>query len=333
MNKRISVIKFLIMTIGLSFIFNSWAKETIDISDLLLKVQEPAMFHDLGKEGFAIYDIGEEKLKFFSWDLKLIRGMKIKKGEGPGEIKSFILSAFLLGKKLHLLAFMDNKIDIYDEKGSFLKSIKIDFIPKEMVYCMSKLHIFKLSFNAGEESFLLGKLINPENGETIKDIILKHRLASSKTLGGNPALLGLSSNFDVAENGNIFLLISSANVLIEVDENGKLIRRTDLPYKERKEVKSIKDGDKVETVMSILDWYHDMRAFGNYAYTCFLKHIKKDKYGSNVYQTHVMKILEGKKYTEKIIDGNFVFIGENKGKVFLFNTDDYQIVSFNLNEW
>jgi len=75
------------MTICLSFIFNSWARETIDISDLLLKVQEPAMFHDLGKEGFAIYDIGEEKLKFFSWDLKLIRGMEIKKGEGPGGLR------------------------------------------------------------------------------------------------------------------------------------------------------------------------------------------------------------------------------------------------------
>ena len=46
------------MTICLSFIFNSWAKETTDISDLLLKVQEPAMFHDIGEEKIGGQDWG-----------------------------------------------------------------------------------------------------------------------------------------------------------------------------------------------------------------------------------------------------------------------------------
>jgi hypothetical protein len=309
------------------------AEKQINISDLLLKVQEPAIIHDLGEKGFAIHDIGEEKIKFFNWDAKLINEMKINKGEGPGEFKYFITSAFFFDEHLYLLGFMENKINIYDIDGKFVKSIKLEFITKEVIYLKNKLYVFNLRMNASAASFTLGNIIDPKTFKTNKKIIMKDRIVSPKTLGGNPALLGLSSTFDVGINGNIFILISSENVLIELNEDGELISRTDMPYKERKEIKSVKNGDKVETVMSVLDWYQDMRVFKNSAYACFLKHVKKDKYGGDVYQTYVIKILKYQKYNEKILDGNFVFIGEYKENVFFFNTEKYQIVSIKLNEW
>ena len=95
MNKRCNLLKSVICMISLLSTLYSWAEKQINISDSLLKVQDPAIIHDLGEKGFAIHDIGEDKLKFFNWDAKLIKEMKIKKGEGPGEFKYFITSAFL----------------------------------------------------------------------------------------------------------------------------------------------------------------------------------------------------------------------------------------------
>lgn len=333
MNKKVNLLKSLICMISLLSTLYIWAEKQINISDSLLKVQEPAIIHDLGEKGFAIHDIGEGKIKFFNWDAKLINEMKINKGEGPGEFKYFITSAFFFDEHLYLQGFMENKINIYDIDGKFVKSIKLEFIPKEVIYIKNKLYVFNLRMNASAESFTLGNIIDPKTFKTNKKIIMKDSIVSPKTLGGNPALLGLSSTFDVGINGNIFILISSENVLIEVNEDGELISRTDMPYNERKEIKSVKNGDKVETVMSVLDWYQDMRVFKNSAYACFLKHVKKDKYGGDVYQTYVIKILKYQKYNEKILDGNFVFIGEYKENVFFFNTEKYQIISIKLNEW
>ena len=320
------------MTSLLSTLY-SWAEKQIDLSESLIKVQEPGIIHDFGEKGFAIHDIGEDKLKFFNWDAKLINEMNINKGEGPGEFKYFITSAFFFDEKLYLLGFMENKINIYDLNGKFIKTMKMEFIPKEVIYLQNKLYVFNLRMNASAESFTPGNIIDPKTFKTNKKIIMKGSIVSPKTLGGNPALLGLSSTFDVGINGNIFILISSANLLIEVSEDGELINRTDMPYKERKEINSVKKGDKVETVMSVLDWYQDMRVFKNTAYACFLKHVKKDKYGSDVYHTYVIKILKDQNYNEKILEGNFVFIGEYKENVFFFNTETYQIVSIKLNEW
>ena len=52
-----------IYLIGLMSVYMTYARpqNQIDMSEMLLKVSEPAMFHQLGPGGFAVYDMGENK--------------------------------------------------------------------------------------------------------------------------------------------------------------------------------------------------------------------------------------------------------------------------------
>ena len=273
-------------------------------------------------------------MKFFNWSFELQRAITLSMGEGPGEIKQSVLSACVVNEKTYLIGLMEKRINVYDRKGLFIKAMKLDFIPKKMVCYEDKIYIFNVSFLARKKSPLLGKIIylNLKNSE--KDIILKDDLELNKSFNGNPVLLGLSSIFDVGDNKKIYLLISTANVLFEIGENGKLIDKTNLPYKERIVFRTIKGNDEEQRVISVLDWYQDMKVLKNVVFTCFLKHIKKDKKtGRDIYHTYVIKHLENGKYSEKIFDGNFVIIGEHKGNLFLFNTESYQVLNVKLTEW
>jgi hypothetical protein len=303
------------------------------MSEMLLKVNEPAVLHDLGENGFAVHDAGEENLKFFDRNFKMIKAIPLKKGEGPGEIKDSISSVFLKGDKVYLLGFMEKRLKVFSRNGEFVKDISLDLLPRDMVFYRGKLYVFNLRVNATEDSFLLGKIVEPGTGKSIKDIFIKEKLLSSEVLGGNASLLGFASTFDVGDN-NIYLLISSANILFEINEDGKVVRRVELPYKERKEVRSVKNGDKVNMVMSVLDWYPDMRVIKNNVFVCFLKHLKKDKKtGSDIYRTHVIKVLKDGRFSEKILPGDLVLIGEYAGNLYLFDNENYHVVSMKTGEW
>ncbi len=332
-----NVIVFYLVVICLTLFSFAWADETVDLSENLLKTSDPATFHNFGNNGFAIFDEGDQKLKFFNWSFKLINSFPISRGEGPGQIMQTVLSAEVINDKIYLIGLMENKIKVFDKKGTFLNSFNLDMLPKKMVIQDNQLLLFSMRLNAGEDSFLLGKVINPVNGTVIKNITLTGKLVSEKLFDGNPAMIGLSSLFDVAENKKIYILVSAASTLCEIAENGSLLQKVKLPYKERKDIRTVERNGETKTVLSILDWYIDMKVIKNTVYACFLKEAGKDsKTGQSIFDTHVLKIknFNDGKHSEKVFaNGSYVIIGENKGKIYLFDTYEYKVVASPLSEW
>jgi hypothetical protein len=320
---------------GFVFLSNGWAENTIDMSDMLLKVKDPAFFTCLGSKGFSIYDWGSEKLKFFNWKFQLIKQIPLTRGEGPDQVMQNVLAAYIVKERIFLIGLMENKIKIFDRDGKFIKSIPLEMMAKDMIYQQEeeKLYIFNLQISAADDSFLLAKVIDPNSTKPVKNIMLKGKMESSKLLDGNAIMIGIASIFAMEDNKKIYLVISSANALYEIDENGKFLRKVSLPYEERKIIRTTKENGEDHTTLSVLDSYTNMKVIQNNLYICFLRHIKKDKKtGADLYQTHILKY-SGEGFAEKIIDGNNFIMGEHEGNLYLFNIDDYQATVVNLLEW
>jgi hypothetical protein len=321
--------------IGFVFLSNGWAENKIDMSDMLLKVEYPGFFTNLGSTGFSIYDWGEEKLKFFNWNFQLIKQMPLTRGEGPDQVMQNVLAAYLVKDKIFLIGLMENKIKIFGQDGKFIKSIPLEIMAREMVYQpeQDKLYIFNLQISAGANSFLLAKIIDPNSNKPGENIMVNSQLESSKFLEGNALMIGLSSIFAMGNNKMIYMVTSSANALYEFEGNGKFLRKVKLPYNERKVIRTTKRNGEDYTLISDLDFYTNMKVIQDTLYICFLRQIKKDKKtGADIFQTHILKF-SGDKFPEKIVEGNNFIIGENQGNLYLFNIDDYQATIINLGKW
>lgn len=305
---------------------------SIDMKDSVLKLNEPVFFFPYNMKGFSVFDAGEKQLKFFDWKFKPVKKITITIGEGPAEIKQSILSMCTIKERIFLIGLMERTVKEFNSDGSFVKSLPLDFIPKNMVCHNDKLYVFNTGFTVKKDAPLLCKVITPETDYAMDDITLKDDLQLKKIFSGNPLLLGLSSTFDMGK-GKIYILTSSANALFEISMQGKLIRRIDLPYKERIIFRTEKNGDEEQKVMSVMDWYPCLKVLKSGVYACFLKHIGKDGQGSDKYETYVLKISAAEKKSAKKLDGNYVIIGEHKDNLFLFETQEYTAVSVKLNEW
>ena len=323
---------FFILTIATLYLPGS--QNTVDLSGKLLKIQEPVMLYDLDDHGFAVYDLGENEIKIFNWDFKVINRFPLKKGEGPGEIKNIVAAACIVKGKIYVAGLFEKKIIVFNPNRKLEREIPLDFMQRDLFYRDGKLYSLNLSINAGEESFNLGKIIDPLSGKPVKDIFLKSKLITPKSLDGNPLLIGLSSTFDVGSNGKVHMLISSANLLVSINDKNQLEYSMELPYKERKTIQTVKSGDEEVQELSVLDWYTDMRAFDDAVYVCFLKTVKEDvKSGGKTYQTVVIKILTGGKFFEKVFDGDCVIIGKHRGYLYFFNCREYKVIPIKLSEW
>jgi len=320
---------------GFVFLSNGWAGNTIDMSNMLLKVEYPGFFTNLGSTGFSIYDWGDEKLKFFNWKFQLIKQMPLTRGEGPDQVMQNVLAAYLVKEKIFLIGLMENKIKIFGQDGKFIESIPLEIMAREMLYQpeQDKLYVFNLRINAGSDSFLLAKIIDPNESKPGENIMVNSQLESSKFLEGNALMIGLSSIFAMGNNKMIYMVNSSANALYEFEGNGKFLRKVNLPYKERKIIRTTKRDGEDHTVISDLDFYTNMKVIQDNLYICFLRQIKKDKKtGADIFQTHILKF-SGDKFPEKIVDGNNSIMGEHQGNLYLFNIDDYRVTVVNLLEW
>jgi hypothetical protein len=126
------------------------------------------------------------------------------------------------------------------------------------------------------------------------------------------------------------LFNGAAGVLIEINRDGKVVRSRNLPYPARTEIK------RKENVITInnIDTYLCMKLLGKDVYTTFSRNMGKDKKeGFTIYKTHVIKIPPKGEFTEKILDGEYVFIGDHKGILYLFNMDDYTTASIPIAGW
>jgi len=311
----------------------AWTQSTMDMSESLLKLQQPVMIYDIGAAGFGVYDIGDQKMKFFDWEFKHYRQFPLPKGAGPGEVKNIVLSACLINNKIYILGLFEKKIIVINSEGNLEKEIPSPFIPKKIIYRNNKLYAFKISLNMMEESFPLGAVLDPQTGKTIEEISIKGKLITKKLGQLEREMIGLSTSIDVSDRGNIFLMMSAATLLGVCSANGQILYTVDLPYKERRDVQTLKEGDKEETVVSDLDWYPDMRVFNDNAYICFLKTVSKEKSGKARYQTVIIRVNNEKKMKEKTLDGNLIIIGKHDNQLQVFETDEYKTVSIDINAW
>ncbi len=313
---------------------NSQSIKVVDMSEEFLKIQQSVMFYDLGDDGFAAYDIGDGSLKVFSWDCTLKQRIPIKKGEGPGELKSSIASVCLVDGKFYIAGFFENKICIFNRNGKFEKDLKVDFSAKEIFFHHDKLYLLKLNLLKDNNGICLGKFADPVSGKASQDICLKGEKVTADSIGVNSFMARMSSTFEVSKNGNIHLLVSSASLLVTIDRQFKVIRKITLPYKERILSRTIKNGDEDQSVMSVLDWYPDVRAFEDDLYICFSKTVKRDpETGKGDIHTIVIKVDPAGKTSEKEIEGDQIIIGRNKGVLYLFNTEEYVLSMVKTSDW
>lgn len=303
---------------------------SIDLSENLLKVDQPEMFYYLGEQGFSVFDAGAKQLKFFNWDFKNTRSMPLLIGEAPGEIKQWLRATSCFGPNIYLIGAAEKQLKIYTNSGSYLKSIPLDIMPLFMTVYQNKLFIFNLYFAAQQkEPTVLCKVYCPNTGLFETDILLKQHLPLEKAYEGNIEMIGRSTSFGIGTN-SIYLVNGAAGVLIELNWAGKIISTKKLPYPEKTEIKK----ENGATIINNLDVYIDMRVNGTDVYATFLRNMGKDKKdGYTIYKTHVLRIPQKGKFSEKIIDGCCVLIGVHKGMLYLFNTDDYVASSIKMVGW
>lgn len=311
-----------------------WCQDTIDMSESLLKIQYPPIFYDLGEKGVAAYDVGDKMMKFFDWDFKPVSRFPIAKGEGPGEAKNSIASACIVEEKIYILVFFDNNIKVFDQQGKFEKEILLEVTPRDMFFKNGSLYLPNLRINSTEDSFFLGMIVDPITGKKTKNIFLKERLISPKKVDGGPVMIGMASTFDVGNDGSIYFLNSSVNLLASIDSSSRVKYKINLPYKERTLRQIVKENGEDVLSLSTLDWYTDMRAFDDAVYVCFQKTVKTgNKSDERKYQTVVIKVSNKDELSEKVFAGSCVLIGRHKGYLHLFNSEDYKIIPVKLSEW
>ncbi len=333
MSKRRGLISIILALFGLVSLIHLDADKPLDLSETFLKIKNSASFFDFGANGFAVFDWGDKKIKLLNWNFEITNSLPITMGEGPGEIKQDILSICLIKDNNFVNGLLEKKINVYDKKGSFIKTFPVDFIPRKMLFKNNNLYIFNIRVNVNDDSHRLGQIIEPGSGTSIKDITLKNKLESEKVFEGNILMTGFASLFDVGTNRRIYLLISATSTIYELGEDGKLLRKISLPYKDRIVYRKVKEGKKEHTLISVLDWYRDMKVIDNIPYACYHKHIRKDKKtGSDIYKTYVIRIPQDGRFSERILDGQFVLIGEHQGILYLFNTENYQAISLKFDK-
>jgi hypothetical protein len=326
-NVWILFVLFILMVVP-SFIF---PVEAIDLSEKLLKIDDA--LHNFGDSGFGLYDRGANTFKIFDWSFKIKNEIPIKSGEGPGETRGTIRTACLYKDKLLICQADDNKISIFTQDGKYCKDLKLDIYPRKIMTVKNMVYVFNSRFCALERSPLLAIIIDPDSGKTIKEVRLIEQIVAPKP-GPERDLTVMGSYFAVDDSNHIYLLLRYENALYEIDEDGKCLGKTPLPYKWRERRRNeVRDGGSV-FVISNLDIFWDMKIIQNKIFACFFKTVKEGKTSKeNICETYVIKLLKNGKYSKKTFNGLFRILGEANGNLYLFNHDDYKVLQVKLSEW
>lgn len=323
-----------LLTVTLFTLTPGWCQDTIDMSELLLKIQFPAIFYDLGEKGVAAYDVGDRMLKFFDWDFKPVSRFPIAKGEGPGEVKNAITSVCIVEDKIYILVLFSKRIKVFNQVGKYEKDILLEAPPREMFFKNGSFYLPHMSIYATENSFSLGIIADPLTGKKTRDIFLKERLISPDNIDEDPGMIGLSSTYDVGNDGSIYFLNSTANFLAIIDSDNRVKYKFDLPYKQRELKRVYKENGEDVLEINTLDFYTDIMACDDGIYACFKKTlITNDKNEEMKYQTVVIKVSSKEEMPEKVFEGQCSIIGRHKDCLYLFNYDDYMVIRAKLSDW
>lgn len=318
--------------IALVLSLDSYGEDSIDLSEKLVKIKNIVAFK-FGSQGFGFYDYGAKSFKIFDWKFNIVNEVPLIRGEGPAEIKNDVATACLYKDQLLIIPMNQKKIMIFFKKGQFIRDLKLDISPRQVLNLNTDVCILNGRINLSDELPLVAKIINPVSGLTLKEIRFKKKLEGSKNKD-DIWLSGLMTFFDIDESNNIYIFRGFEHSIYEIDESGKCTWEITLPYIYREKRWQVQVNGEMEDYISSLDFYIDFKIVKNAAFVCFYKTIKKGMTSNeDIYQTYVIRVLKNGKQSRKEFNGTYCILGENNGNLYLFNHDDYKVLPVKLGEW
>lgn len=284
----------------------------IDLSEKLLKYDR---FIPFGPRGFGTHDTGDKTFKIFDWQFNTVKKLPIVKGEGPSEIKSNVEAAcWTSDGHLFLKGSEEYKINKYDASGKYLASYKTTFLAFEMLEHSGKLYIFNCGMELSNNKAPFLQVMDSATGETLK--ISKFQTIPDPDA---PLINYLEDHLNVLidKKGIINILCGASPTLLTVTEDGKVLRKITLPYKDERRVKKTEYGRSVQ-------WrklYHGITMVGDVIYTLFVEYNYKDIPRS---KNHLISIDQNGRIRKiQSFTGFYTFMGGGADRVFLFQRDDY----------
>jgi hypothetical protein len=304
---------------------------TIDLSEKILKIKNQRP-NDFGDKGFGVYDWGEKKYKIFDWTFKIVESFPITIGEGPGEIKPYVFNAFIYNDKVYVNGHLSRGINVYSKKGKFLNSISIDFTPRSILFHGNKIYIFNSTVISPTKSPFV-QILNADTGKQVNAIHLKSKIPKPKDMDDDVSMYFI--HYDIGSDNLIYMLHAMDNSILIIDEDGNIIKKIKLPHEPRIKQTITKDGANVNVGLDTLDFYSDIKCSKDGVYLTFFKTdkiIENSKDGSIelVIKTYLVKWGKNGKFTEKIFDGDFIFLGAQNDTIYLFNREEYYVFPVKL---
>ena len=315
------------------FIFSNIRAQTrIDLSEKIIKIKND-QYNRFEDKGFGFYDWSDGKYKIFNWNFEIEKTIPITLGEGPGEVKPRIFNACIIRDQILINGYLDRRINTYGLNGKFIKTFTIDFTPRTILYHQGKIYIFNAMFFETEGSPVFARIVDPVSTKTINDIHISDKNIISKKFAGSADVAQRLFRYDINEKGNIYLLDIAECTLLEIDETGKLVKKTRLPHKFNMKTSSVKKGTNVFITLAMDDLYLGLKQIKNSVFFNYQKTIKKDIEKGNTIQTYIVKLNGDGKISQKNFDGDLVILGDHQGYLYLFDFSDYQVTQVKLSEW
>jgi len=187
------------------------------------------------QKGFIyICDLQDLKIKVFDPDGRLVRSIG-RKGDGPGEFQNIGEIALLPDDRLVALDWEAHRISLFDTEGRFIKSHKFVnwsydiflttpsfYVRDERIFGEKTKLLVKAVDYAGNEIFTYGSF-EPHHSQEIRES--GRRFSVSRPYDVRSILAG------DPKNGWLYHCLNDRYVIEVYDQNGKLFRKIDRPYK------------------------------------------------------------------------------------------------------
>jgi len=315
------------------FVFSTIRAQTrIDLSEKIIQIKN-YHYNRFEEKGFGFFDWSDGKYKIFNWNLEIEKIIPITIGEGPGEVKPWIYNVCILKDSILMNGSLDRRINIYDLNGKFIKTFTIDFTPRTILYHRDKLYIFNAMFFENEGSPVFVRILDPASLKTIKDIRISDINIRPKKFENNNTITQRLFRYDINEKDNIYLLDIAECTLFEINETGKLVKKTRLPHKFKMKTSYAKQGTNISITLAMDDMYLGLKPVKDSVFLNYRKTISKDIEKGDTVQTYIEKLNSDGKISQKTFDGELDILGDHQGFLYLFDFSDYQVIPVKLSEW
>ncbi len=275
-----------------------------------------SVYCDNGK--IAFLDKGDNSLKVFDINLKHIEyRLKIKEGQGPGEVSPYFFMAnpsiAFSQKKVFINDIARRSILVFNSNGIFLKQLK----QKQPVIYLNKssekLYLF-IRENSGDGFSLSVKVMDTKTYNILKSIKLnchfKIKIIKQYKLWSDPVIALNKKDKSIA-------VFNGENSILFFNSKGELQKTLKLPVKSHKEVKMMNHSlyvDIVSFISSLIYWQNQL--YGVYVF--------KDK--NSQYFSKIFKITNEKFEFENQLSGSYVICGINNNSILLFDEQNQSLV-------